>query len=119
MRPVLHLIPLALLLGAAACGSERSPGNGDDRAPPAARAIDAGEAGAVRSLLSRGLGEEALGRARRLQAEHPQAADAHLLVGDALGTRGDFAGVVLVDIDDDVTVAGVRQGEDVVGAADE
>ena len=92
MRPVLHLIPLALLLGAAACGSEQSPGNGDDQVPPGARAIDAGEARAVRSLLSRGLGEEALGRARRLQAEHPQAADAHLLVGDALGTRGDFAG---------------------------
>ena len=46
----------------------------------------------VGALLSRGEGEEALDRARRLQAQHPGAPDAHVLVGDALGIRGDFAG---------------------------
>jgi tetratricopeptide (TPR) repeat protein len=46
----------------------------------------------VGALLSKGLGDEALERARRLQAKHPGAPDAHVLVGDALGIRGDFAG---------------------------
>jgi tetratricopeptide (TPR) repeat protein len=46
----------------------------------------------VGGLLSRGLGEEALQRARALQAKHPGAPDTHMLVGDALGIRGDFAG---------------------------
>ncbi len=46
----------------------------------------------IGALLSRGDGAEALERARRLQAKHPGAADAHLLVGDALGIQGDAAG---------------------------
>lgn len=46
----------------------------------------------IGALLSRGLGDEALERARALQARHPGAPDAHVLVGDALGTRGNFAG---------------------------
>ena len=46
----------------------------------------------VSALLARGLGEEALGRAQRLQAANPGAPEAHMLVGDALGMRGDFAG---------------------------
>lgn len=46
----------------------------------------------VSALLARGLGDEALARARRLQAASPGAPEAHMLVGDALGTRGDFAG---------------------------
>lgn len=46
----------------------------------------------IAALLGRGLGEEALERARQLQAANPGAPDAHVLVGDALGTRGDFAG---------------------------
>jgi tetratricopeptide (TPR) repeat protein len=46
----------------------------------------------ISALLARGLGDEALGRARRLQADNPGAPEAHMLVGDALGTRGDFAG---------------------------
>ena len=46
----------------------------------------------IGALLSSGLGDEALERARRLQARNPGAPDAHVLVGDALGIRGDFAG---------------------------
>jgi tetratricopeptide (TPR) repeat protein len=46
----------------------------------------------VSALLARGLGEEALNRARLLQRANPGAPEAHLLVGDALGVRGDFAG---------------------------
>ncbi len=46
----------------------------------------------VSALLARGLGEEALARAQRLQAASPGAPEAHMLVGDALGVRGDFAG---------------------------
>jgi cellulose synthase operon protein C len=46
----------------------------------------------IGALLSRGLGDEALERARRLQQAHPGAPDAHVLVGDALGIKGDFAG---------------------------
>lgn len=46
----------------------------------------------IGALLSKGLGDEALDRARRVQAKHPGAPDAHILVGDALGVRGDFAG---------------------------
>ncbi len=45
----------------------------------------------ISALLARGLGDEALSRARRLQADSPGAPEAHILVGDALGTRGDFA----------------------------
>ena len=46
----------------------------------------------IGALLSRGMGDEGLDRARRLQAQHPGAPDAHVLVGDALGMKGDFAG---------------------------
>lgn len=46
----------------------------------------------IGGLLSSGLGDEALLRARSLQADNPGVPDAHILVGDALGTRGDFAG---------------------------
>jgi len=46
----------------------------------------------VAALLSRGLGDEALQRARALQAGNPGTPDAHVLVGDALGIGGDFAG---------------------------
>ncbi|MGE0178784.1 MAG: tetratricopeptide repeat protein [Sphingomonas sp.] len=46
----------------------------------------------ISALLARGLGDEALGRARRLQAANPGAPEVHMLVGDALGTRGDFTG---------------------------
>ncbi len=45
----------------------------------------------VSALLARGLGAEALTRAQRLQAANPGAPEAHMLVGDALGVRGDFA----------------------------
>ncbi|HEY0043337.1 MAG TPA: tetratricopeptide repeat protein [Allosphingosinicella sp.] len=46
----------------------------------------------IRALLGKGMGDEALQRARRLQGSHPGAPDAHVLVGDALGIRGDYAG---------------------------
>ena len=46
----------------------------------------------IGALLSSGLGDEALQRARSLQAANPGVPDAHVLVGDALGMRGDFAG---------------------------
>ena len=46
----------------------------------------------IGALLSSGLGDEALNRARSLQAANPGVPDAHVLVGDALGMRGDFAG---------------------------
>ncbi len=44
----------------------------------------------VSALLARGLGADALVRARQLQAANPGAPEVHMLVGDALGTRGDF-----------------------------
>ena len=46
----------------------------------------------ISALLARGLGDEALARAQRLQADNPGAPEAHMLVGDALGVRGDFRG---------------------------
>lgn len=46
----------------------------------------------IRALLGRGLGPEALQRARQLQAKAPGAPDAHVLVGDALAIQGDYAG---------------------------
>jgi cellulose synthase operon protein C len=46
----------------------------------------------IRALLGRGLGAEALQRARQLQVSAPGAPDAHVLVGDALAIQGDFAG---------------------------
>jgi tetratricopeptide (TPR) repeat protein len=62
-------------------------------------AAGGGDAGAeialIGALLRRGLGAEALDRARRLQAAHPGAPDAHLLVGDSLGIAGDFAGAAV------------------------
>lgn len=45
----------------------------------------------IRALLGRGLGPEALQRARQLQAKAPGAPDAHVLVGDALAIQGDYA----------------------------
>lgn len=45
----------------------------------------------IRALLALGQSGEALARARRVQAANPGVPDAHLLVGDALGIRGDFA----------------------------
>jgi cellulose synthase operon protein C len=45
----------------------------------------------IRALLGRGLGPEALQRARQLQAAAPGAPDAHVLVGDALAIQGDYA----------------------------
>jgi len=58
-----------------------------------------GQAGAevplIRALLGRGLGEEALQRARALQAANPGAPDAHVLAGDALGIQGDYAGAAI------------------------
>ncbi len=46
----------------------------------------------IGALVSNGLADEALERARALQAAYPGAPDAHVMVGDALGLRGDFAG---------------------------
>ena len=46
----------------------------------------------ISAMLARGLGDEALIRARRLQADNPGAPEVHMLVGDALGVRGDFGG---------------------------
>jgi tetratricopeptide (TPR) repeat protein len=46
----------------------------------------------IRALLGRGLGAEALDRARRLEADNPGAPDAHVLAGDAFGITGDYAG---------------------------
>lgn len=46
----------------------------------------------IGALLARGESAEALDRARRLQADHPGAVDAHLLVGDTLGAQGDHEG---------------------------
>lgn len=46
----------------------------------------------ISALLGRGLGGEAMMRAARLQAAHPGAPEAHMLMGDARGTSGDFAG---------------------------
>ena len=60
--------------------AEENPGDG----PAQVRLISA--------LLARGQGDEALARARRLQADNPGAPEVHILVGDALGVRGDFAG---------------------------
>jgi tetratricopeptide (TPR) repeat protein len=45
----------------------------------------------IRALLGRGLGPEALERARQLQAAAPGAPDAHVLVGDALAIQGEYA----------------------------
>jgi tetratricopeptide (TPR) repeat protein len=46
----------------------------------------------ISALLARGLAPEALERARRLQQAAPGAPESHILVGDALGIAGDFAG---------------------------
>jgi len=59
--------------------AEENPGDG----PAQVRLISA--------LLARGQGEEALARARALQADNPGAPEVHVLVGDALGAGGDFA----------------------------
>jgi tetratricopeptide (TPR) repeat protein len=49
----------------------------------------------IRALLGRGLGPEALQRARQLQAAAPGAPDAHVLVGDALAIQGDYAAAAI------------------------
>jgi tetratricopeptide (TPR) repeat protein len=49
----------------------------------------------IRALLGRGLGAEALQRARQLQAAAPGAPDAHVLVGDALAIQGDYGGAAI------------------------
>jgi tetratricopeptide (TPR) repeat protein len=59
--------------------AEEAPANG----PAQVRLISA--------LLARGQTDDALARARRLQSDNPGAPEAHILVGDALGVRGDFA----------------------------
>ncbi len=46
----------------------------------------------VSALLARGFTGEAIERSRRLQREHGGVPEVHLLVGDALGLTGDFAG---------------------------
>jgi tetratricopeptide (TPR) repeat protein len=46
----------------------------------------------IRALLGRGVGPEALERARRLEAANPGVPDAHLLAGDAYGISGDYRG---------------------------
>ncbi|MFN3944280.1 MAG: tetratricopeptide repeat protein [Allosphingosinicella sp.] len=46
----------------------------------------------IAALLGRGQSDEALERARRLQSANPGVPDAHVLVGDALGVKGNFAG---------------------------
>jgi len=43
----------------------------------------------ISALLGRGGNDEALERARRLQAANPGVPEVHMLVGDALGLRGD------------------------------
>jgi tetratricopeptide (TPR) repeat protein len=48
----------------------------------------------IRALLGRGMGDEALQRARTLQAGSPGVPDAHVLVGDARGILGDYKGAV-------------------------
>jgi tetratricopeptide (TPR) repeat protein len=61
------------------------------RAAAAASPKDAGaQIQLIRALLSRGIGDDALGRARALEANNPGAPDAHILVGDALGFQGDW-----------------------------
>jgi tetratricopeptide (TPR) repeat protein len=59
-----------------------------DRQPGSAPA----QVALIRALLGRGLGPEALQRARRLEAANKGAPDAHVLVGDALAIQGDYAG---------------------------
>lgn len=49
----------------------------------------------IRALLGRGIGEEALARARRLLAANPGAPDAHVLVGDALAIRGNYGAAAI------------------------
>jgi tetratricopeptide (TPR) repeat protein len=48
----------------------------------------------IRALLGRGLGGEALQRARAMQAGNPGVPDAHVLVGDARNITGDYKGAV-------------------------
>jgi tetratricopeptide (TPR) repeat protein len=46
----------------------------------------------IRALIAKGFGSEALARAQRLRDANPGVPDAHMLLGDALGITGDFAG---------------------------
>ena len=63
------------------------------RRSAAERSGDAGlQIRLIRALLGRGLGAEALDRARALEAANPGTPDAHMLAGDALGLTGDHEG---------------------------
>jgi tetratricopeptide (TPR) repeat protein len=63
------------------------------RAAAAASPKDAGtQIQLIRALLGRGVGGEALQRARSLEADNPGAPDSHILAGDALGVSGDWRG---------------------------
>jgi cellulose synthase operon protein C len=48
----------------------------------------------ISALLARGNGDEALQRASRLEEQNPGVPEVHILVGDALGVRGDFAAAI-------------------------
>jgi tetratricopeptide (TPR) repeat protein len=48
----------------------------------------------VRALLAKGIGAEALQRARQYQGAHPGAPEGHVLAGDALGIQGNYAAAV-------------------------
>jgi tetratricopeptide (TPR) repeat protein len=69
---------------------------GDEGLAALRSAAEAGQSDAplqvqlIRALLARGLGPEALARARRLEADNPGAPDAHMLAGDALVAAGDL-----------------------------
>jgi len=65
---------------AARTAAEANPGDG----PAQIRLISA--------LLARGQRDDALARARQLQADNPGVPEVHILVGDALEIGGDYAG---------------------------
>jgi tetratricopeptide (TPR) repeat protein len=67
---------------AARGAAEANPGDG----PAQVRLVGA--------LLARGQGDEALARARRLQADSAGAPEPAILLGDVLAVRGDYAGAV-------------------------
>lgn len=81
---------------AATADTQASPGPADAAQLAALRRSAAAdpnaEAALIAALLSKGLGEAALQRARALQSRNPGSAEAHRLVGDARGLHGDFRG---------------------------
>jgi tetratricopeptide (TPR) repeat protein len=77
------LVALDPLAEGAFAGVRRTAEASPDNGPAQVRLIAA--------LLGRGQNDEALERARRLQAANPGVPDVHILVGDALGLRGDPA----------------------------